>query len=126
MKALQDLTDRQRQVLDYIVDFWRANDNIPNTREIRDFLEAASQTAALSHLNALIRKGYLERKETEKSRSRFKFTPEFKATLPEYQIRVAFDLALGRSEVVWVKYRFNEDDQIEIVETNITPEQKAV
>jgi len=50
------LTQRQREVLDYIEDTQRRLGVIPTTREIQEHFGFASQTAAVNHLRALERK----------------------------------------------------------------------
>ncbi len=55
------LTERQRQLLDYLRQQQRENGVMPSTREIQRHFGFASQTAAMSHLRALERKGVIQR-----------------------------------------------------------------
>lgn len=53
---INGLTVRQQQVLDFIVEHHAAFKICPTTREIQQRFSFASQTAAMSHVNALLRK----------------------------------------------------------------------
>lgn len=55
------LTIRQQEILDYLKDSQRTTGLMPSTREIQHFFGFASQTAAMSHLRALERKGVIQR-----------------------------------------------------------------
>ncbi len=55
------LTDRQQEVLDFLRDYQGEEGVYPSTREIQEHFGFASQTAAMSHLRALERKGALQR-----------------------------------------------------------------
>ena len=55
------LTDRQQQLLDFLRVQQRRNGVMPSTREIQRHFGFASQTAAMSHLRALERKGVIQR-----------------------------------------------------------------
>lgn len=56
-----NLTQRQQQLLDFLRENQRRNGVMPSTREIQAHFGFASQTAAVSHLKALQRKGVIER-----------------------------------------------------------------
>ena len=56
-----DLTHRQQEILDYLRKSQRQTGIMPSTREIQHFFGFASQTAAMSHLRALERKGVIQR-----------------------------------------------------------------
>lgn len=56
-----DLTLRQNEILDYLRKSVREEGLIPSTREIQHAFGFASQTAAMSHLRALERKGVIQR-----------------------------------------------------------------
>jgi repressor LexA len=56
-----DLTLRQQEILDYLRDSQRKTGLMPSTREIQHAFGFASQTAAMSHLRALERKGVIQR-----------------------------------------------------------------
>lgn len=56
-----ELTQRQKEILDYLRMSQRKTGLMPSTREIQHFFRFASQTAAMSHLRALERKGVIQR-----------------------------------------------------------------
>ena len=56
-----ELTQRQQQILQYLRDAQRNTGIMPSTREIQHYFGFASQTAAMSHLRALERKGAIQR-----------------------------------------------------------------
>jgi repressor LexA len=55
------LTDRQRELLEYLHDYQRQYGVMPSTRDIQKHFGFSSQTAAMSHLRALERKGVIQR-----------------------------------------------------------------
>jgi repressor LexA len=55
------LTDRQRQMLDFLRDYQRQHGVMPSTRDIQRHFGFSSQTAAMGHLRALEKKGAIER-----------------------------------------------------------------
>lgn len=55
------MTDRQKEILDYLKSAQRTTGVMPSTREIQHYFGFASQTAAMSHLRALERKGVIQR-----------------------------------------------------------------
>lgn len=55
------LTKRQKEVLSYLKDESHKSGVMPSTREIQEHFGFASQTAAMSHLRALEKKGVIER-----------------------------------------------------------------
>jgi repressor LexA len=57
----QGLTTRQQQILEYLRHAQRRTGVMPSTREIQHFFGFASQTAAMSHLRALEKKGVIQR-----------------------------------------------------------------
>ena len=56
-----NLTSRQIEILDYLRKAQRETGIMPSTREIQHYFGFASQTAAMSHLRALERKGVIQR-----------------------------------------------------------------
>lgn len=56
-----DLTSRQLEILEYLRMSQRKTGIMPSTREIQHYFGFASQTAAMSHLRALERKGVIQR-----------------------------------------------------------------
>ncbi|MFD2257515.1 transcriptional repressor LexA [Luteolibacter algae] len=55
------LTSRQTEILDYLRKSSRETGLMPSTREIQHYFGFASQTAAMSHLRALEKKGVIQR-----------------------------------------------------------------
>lgn len=55
------LTSRQIEILDYLRMAQRETGIMPSTREIQHYFGFASQTAAMSHLRALEKKGVIQR-----------------------------------------------------------------
>lgn len=62
------LTARQQEILDYLQSVHRQTGIMPSTREIQEHFGFASQTAAVSHLRALEKKGAIIKKD-RKARS---------------------------------------------------------
>lgn len=56
-----NLTSRQNEILDYLRMSQRETGIMPSTREIQHYFGFASQTAAMSHLRALEKKGVIQR-----------------------------------------------------------------
>lgn len=55
------LTDRQQQLVSFLRSYQRTHGVMPSTRDIQQHFGFASQTAAMSHLKALERKGAIRR-----------------------------------------------------------------
>lgn len=55
------LTRRQQELLDYLREHHRDTGIMPSTREIQKYFGFSSQTAAVSHLRALEKKGVIQR-----------------------------------------------------------------
>ncbi len=55
------LTERQQELLDFLKDEHGRTGIMPSTREIQEYFGFASQTAAISHIRALERKGIIQR-----------------------------------------------------------------
>jgi repressor LexA len=55
------LTSRQKEILEYLHKSSRTTGLMPSTREIQHYFGFASQTAAMSHLRALEKKGVIQR-----------------------------------------------------------------
>jgi len=55
------LTNRQAEILAYLKESQRVTGVMPSTREIQHYFGFASQTAAMSHLRALEKKGAIQR-----------------------------------------------------------------
>ena len=56
-----NLTHRQQEIVEYLRMSQRLTGIMPSTREIQHYFGFASQTAAMSHLRALERKGVIQR-----------------------------------------------------------------
>ncbi|WP_367873056.1 transcriptional repressor LexA [Luteolibacter sp. Populi] len=57
----EGLTQRQKEIVEYLKTQQRKTGVMPSTRELQHFFGFASQTAAMSHLRALERKGVIQR-----------------------------------------------------------------
>jgi repressor LexA len=57
----QGLTTRQQEIVEYLRSAQRRTGVMPSTREIQHYFGFASQTAAMSHLRALEKKGVIQR-----------------------------------------------------------------
>lgn len=57
----QGLTTRQQEIVEYLRTAQRRTGVMPSTREIQHYFGFASQTAAMSHLRALEKKGVIQR-----------------------------------------------------------------
>ena len=55
------LTTRQQQLVDFLREAHRKTGIMPSTREIQEHFGFASQTAAVSHLRALEKKGVIQK-----------------------------------------------------------------
>ncbi|MFT5192293.1 MAG: repressor LexA [Verrucomicrobiales bacterium] len=73
------LTERQQQLLDFLKEEHGSTGIMPSTREIQEYFGFSSQTAAISHLRALERKGIIQR-QAGKARA-LSFTDELERGL---------------------------------------------
>ncbi len=105
------LTDRQRQVLDFIRAYLAAHGLPPALTEIGEGCGGISATAALAHVVALEKKGYLKR-DPHRARGVALVAPETPERRPEvYKLPIVGDIAAGqpieayedRSECLWVE-----------------------
>lgn len=55
------LSERQEKILKFIEDYWRLHQRAPTIREIQEGLKLSSTSVVNHHLEALVRKGYIER-----------------------------------------------------------------
>ena len=60
---MQPLTDRQQLVLDYVSSYLSQNGCPPTLREISEHIGTAGTVTAMRHLEALEKKGYVQRRE---------------------------------------------------------------
>ena len=61
LKSRNELTQRQRQVLQFITSFTDSNGYPPSQREIAGHLNVSGTLPVMKHLSALERKGYIKR-----------------------------------------------------------------
>jgi repressor LexA len=61
LKSINELTQRQRQVLQFITSFSGSNGYPPSQREIAAHLNVSGTLPVMKHLSALERKGYIKR-----------------------------------------------------------------
>jgi len=61
------LTEKQRRILEYIIDFQRDNGFPPTIRELGDAFGIGSLRGVTVHLDALVRKGFMTRERTSRS-----------------------------------------------------------
>lgn len=61
------LTEKQRKILEYIIDFQKENGFPPTIRELGDAFDIGSLRGVTVHLDALVRKGFMTRERTSRS-----------------------------------------------------------
>lgn len=61
------LTEKQRKILEHIIDFQKINGFPPTIRELGDHFEISSLRGVTVHLDALVRKGHMTRERTSRS-----------------------------------------------------------
>lgn len=61
------LTEKQRKILEFIIDFQKENGFPPTIRELGDAFAIGSLRGVTVHLDALVRKGYMTRERTSRS-----------------------------------------------------------
>ena len=66
IKPQNELTQRQRQVLQFITSFTDSSGYPPSQREIAGHLNVSGTLPVMKHLNALERKGYLKRESVNR------------------------------------------------------------
>ena len=62
---MRSLTKRQREILDYIISSIRNRDRFPSYRDIGRKFRLSSSATVSQHLDALVRKGFLDRTGSE-------------------------------------------------------------
>src|SRR5437764_13657864 len=77
------LTDRQRNVLDFIQQEQRGKGITPSTREIQEHFGFASQTSVMQYIAALERKGFINR---QARKARALITPHQKIRITDIPI----------------------------------------
>ncbi len=58
---MDELTDKQRNVLEFITEFSRDNGMPPTLREISAYIGTKGTVSALRHIEALEKKGFINR-----------------------------------------------------------------
>lgn len=66
LKSSQELTQRQRQVLQYVTTYSDSNGYPPSQREIALHLNVSGTLPVMKHLDALERKGYIRRESVNR------------------------------------------------------------
>ncbi len=66
----QSLTDRQKQILDYVVTYFGDHGQVPSLREIGDAVGISSTNGVMDHLRSLSRKGHVDISNVGTSKSR--------------------------------------------------------
>lgn len=61
------LTEKQRKILEFIIDFQKAHGFPPTIRELGDAFQIGSLRGVTVHLDALVRKGHMTRERTSRS-----------------------------------------------------------
>lgn len=61
---VRELTDKQKAVLDFIESHQFEFGRSPTLREIREYLEVSSDNSVLKHINALVKKGLIQKDDT--------------------------------------------------------------
>lgn len=83
MQDVQPLTRKQKNALDFIVDFSQKNGFSPSLKELAEFLETSNLSTAQYYVEQLSDKGYL-RKNSHKSRGILPVTKEKRIKLLGY------------------------------------------
>ncbi len=105
------LTDRQREVLDFVREYLEAHGVSPALTEIGAAMGGISATAALAHVVALEKKGYVKR-DPHRARGLELVGPQAAEQRPNvYKLPIVGEIAAGqpieayedRSEFVWVE-----------------------
>lgn len=88
---MRELTERQKEIFDFILTSVREQGFIPSMREICEAFGFASTNSVHTHLNALAKKGYISRRPG-KARS-FELAPDF--LMPERGVPIVGSVAAG-------------------------------
>lgn len=80
--VMQTLTTRQQQVYTFIKEYVEANGCPPTLREISAHIGTAGTATAISHVEALVKKGYLSRREGSSRGIVLPQTPSATVSLP--------------------------------------------
>jgi len=93
-----ELTDRQREILDFIVTAQRERGFPPSVREIGEAVGLTSPSTVHTHLATLQRRGYLRRDPTKPRAIEVRYDPASGATIdrrPVHHIPLVGDVAAG-------------------------------
>jgi repressor LexA len=82
LKSQKELTQRQRQVLQFITSFSDSNGYPPSQREIAGHLNVSGTLPVMKHLTALERKGYIRREDNVNRGITLKVTTGSHTSLP--------------------------------------------
>lgn len=69
----------QREVYDFLLQYFKLNDQIPSTRAVQQHFRWGSQNSAVNHMRKLSEKGYLARNACGK----YKFVRPFRIASPQ-------------------------------------------
>ncbi len=92
-----NLTKRQQEILDYLRETQQKTGIMPSTRELQHYFGFASQTAAVSHLRALARKGIIQKLP---GKARGLILPEVVNRPPLMDIPIFGQIAAGMAQDV--------------------------
>jgi len=106
---MTDLTARQREVFDFLVAYQKRNGIPPTLREMCKNLGFSSLNAGLAHLEALERKGYLNR--TKMISRGIRLTPKPIEGSMRQRAEHAFDEMFGKA---YVQFRWTDSDGQEV------------
>lgn len=102
MNSIELLTDRQREVLEFIQTSQRVHGELPSLREIARHFGFRSMTAAVDHVRALRRKGLLEH-HPRRARSHHLISPFDKLRKVVVDIPVFGNIPAGFAEMTYQK-----------------------
>ena len=66
MRPRLELTNRQAEILNFMISYFREQHQLPPSRTIASHFNFASQTAAMGHLQTLHRKRYITKNDAGK------------------------------------------------------------
>jgi len=95
------LTFRQREIYDYLKEFLKENGYPPTVREISKHFEISSPSAALKHLKAIEKKGYIIRKNVSRGLQIVDKQNDFQKIFPHkfYDLKIKSDELFDLSPV---------------------------
>ena len=96
------LTEKQRNILEFIIDFQKDNGFPPTIRELGDAFEIGSLRGVTVHLDALVRKGFMTRDRTSRSIRITASDPRVaeSAAKTEAAMRLPLIRSLGQGEIL--------------------------